>query len=100
MLQRGHSGDGCDLASTLCMYDLKKGDLFVLSWLRVQRVMRRSLSSELLMCSGGVSSILLLPHVARCLETIDVCIWRMFVFMSVVVIVWGLWKCLLCSGRC
>ena len=30
-------------------------------------------------------SILLLPLVARCLETIDVCIWRMFVFMSVVV---------------
>ena len=27
--------------------------------------------------------------VARCLETIDVCIWRMFVFMSVVVAVWG-----------
>ena len=46
MLQRGHSGDGCDLASTLWKYDLKK-------------------------------------------ETIDVCIWRMFVFMSVVVIVWG-----------
>ena len=34
-------------------------------------------------------SILLLPLVARCLETIDVCIWRMFVFMSVVVTVWG-----------
>ena len=27
--------------------------------------------------------------VSRCLETIDVCIWRMFVFMSVVVTVWG-----------
>ena len=24
--QRGHSGDGCDLASTLCKYDLRKGD--------------------------------------------------------------------------
>ena len=34
-------------------------------------------------------SILLLPLVARCIETIDVCIWRMFVFMSDVVIVWG-----------
>ena len=34
-------------------------------------------------------SILLLPLVARCIETIDVCIWRMFVFMSVVRIVWG-----------
>ena len=39
------------------------------------------------MCGGGVRSILLLPLVARCLETIDVCIWRMFVCMSVVVTV-------------
>ena len=39
-----------------------------------------SLSSELLMCGGGVRSILLLPLGARCLETIDVCMWRMFVF--------------------
>ena len=31
MLQRGHSGDGCVLTSTLCKYDLRKGDLFVLS---------------------------------------------------------------------
>ena len=31
------------------------------------------------MHGGGVRSILLLPLVARCLETIDVCIWRMFV---------------------
>ena len=34
-------------------------------------------------------SIVLLPIVTRSLETIDVCIWRMFVFMSVVVNVWG-----------
>ena len=34
-------------------------------------------------------SILLLPLVARCLETRDVCIWCMFVFMLVVVNVWG-----------
>ena len=34
-------------------------------------------------------NILLLPLVARYLETIDVCIWRMFVCMSVVVTVWG-----------
>ena len=71
-MQRGHIGDGCDLASTLWTYDLRKGDLFVLSWARVQRVRRGSLSSELLMCGGGVRSILLLPLVARCLETIDV----------------------------
>ena len=42
----------------------------------MQRVKRESISSELLMCGGGVRSILLLPLVARCLETIDVCIWR------------------------
>ena len=29
-----------------------------------------------------------------------VCIWRMFVFMSVVVTVWGSVGCLLCSGCC
>ena len=44
------------------------------------------------MCAGGVLSILLLPLVSRCQETIDVCIWRMFVFMSVVVSV--------CVGVC
>ena len=81
ILQRGHSGDGCVLASTLCKYDLRKGDLFVLSRTRVRRVRRGSLSSELLMCGGGVRSILLLPLGARCLETIDVCIWRMFVYV-------------------
>ena len=89
MLQRGHSGVGCDLASPLCKYDLRNDDLFVLIWTRVRRVRPGSLSSELLMCGGGVRSIFLLPLVARCLETIDVCIWRMFVFMSVVVTVWG-----------
>ena len=83
MLQRGHSGDGCVLASALCKYDLRKAYLFVLSWARVRRVRRGSLSSELLMCGGGVRSILLLPLVVGCLETIDVCIRRMFVFMSV-----------------
>ena len=31
------------------------------------------------MCGGGVGSIFLLPLMARCLETIDVGIWRMFV---------------------
>ena len=61
VLQRGYSGDGCDLASTLCKYDLRKGDL-------------GSISLELLICGGCVHSILLLPLVARCLETIGVCI--------------------------
>ena len=81
MLQRGHSGDICVLASTLRKYDLRKGDLFDLSWARVRRVRWGSLSSVLLMCGGAVRSILFLP--------MDVCIWRMFVFMSVVLTVWG-----------
>ena len=81
-----HSGDGCDLASTLCKYDLSKGDLFVLSWARVRHV---SISSEWLMCDENVHNILLLSLVVRCLETTYVCIWRMFVFMFVEVIVWG-----------
>ena len=34
-------------------------------------------------------SILLLPLVARCLDTIYVCIWRMSASMSAVVTVWG-----------
>ena len=29
--QSGHSVDVCDLASTWCKYDLRNGDLFVLS---------------------------------------------------------------------
>ena len=36
----------------------------------MRRVKRGSLSSELLVCGEGVRSILLLPLVARCLETI------------------------------
>ena len=89
MLQRGHSGDGCVLASTLCKYDLRKGDLFVLSWARVRRV---RLGKSLFRAASvwwRCAQYILLPLVARCLETIDVCIWRMFVFMSVVVTVWG-----------
>ena len=56
MLQRWHSGDGYDLASSLCKHDLRKGDLFVLSWARVRRVRRGSISSELLICGGGMRS--------------------------------------------
>ena len=59
-----HSGDGCVLASTLCKYDLRKGNLFVLSWVRVRRVRRGSISSELLMFGGDVPIILLLSLVA------------------------------------
>ena len=45
VLQRGHSGDVCDLALTFGKYDLRKGDLFVLSWAKVRRVRRGSISS-------------------------------------------------------
>ena len=60
-------------------------------------MMWRSISSALLMCGGGVRSILLLPLVARCLETLYVCIWHMFVFMSVIVTVgmFGVYQLLL-----
>ena len=37
---KGYIGDEYELASTLCRYDLRKGDYFFLSWARVQRVMR------------------------------------------------------------
>ena len=97
MLQRRHSGDGCVLASTLCKYDLRKGNMFAPSWARVRRVRQGTLSSELPMCGGGMHSILSLPLVAKRPETTDACTWRMFVFMSAVVTVW---ECLPCSGRC
>ena len=64
MLQRGHSGDVCDLVLTLCMYDLRKSDLFVLGLVSV-RVRRGSISTELLVCGGGVRNIFLLLLVAR-----------------------------------
>ena len=73
----------------LCKYDVRKGYSFVLSWARVRQVRRGRIPSELLMCGGGVRSILLLPLVARYIKTIYVCIWRLFVIMSVVVTVCG-----------
>ena len=36
-----------------------------------------------------VQSFVIASYGYSCLETIDVCIWRMFIFMSVVVTVWG-----------
>ena len=67
------------MALTLCKYDLRNCDLLLLSCACVRRVRRGSISSELLMCGEDVRNILLLSLVARCLETIGVCIWRMFV---------------------
>ena len=57
MLQKGYSGN---LASTLCKYDLRKGDLLFMCWAMVRRVRRGNISSELIMCGGGMRSILLL----------------------------------------
>ena len=68
VLQRGYSSDGCDLASTLCNFDLRKDYLFVMSWAMVGRVRRKSISSELLMSGGGGRSILLLPLVGICVS--------------------------------
>ena len=50
---KGHSV--YELASTLWMYDLRKGDVFVLMWARVRRLMRGCIFSELLQC-GVISS--------------------------------------------
>ena len=44
VLQRRNSVNEYDLAPTLCKYDLRKGDLFVLSWARVRQVRRGSIS--------------------------------------------------------
>ena len=52
------------------------------------------------MYGEDVRSILILPLVARCIETIDVSIWRIFAFMFLVLTVWGMWAYSLCSGRC
>ena len=45
----------------------------------------------MIMCDGGVRSILVLLLVARCLETKYVCIRRMFAFMCVIMTVWDRW---------
>ena len=52
------------LALTLCTYDLRKDDLFVLSWAGVRQVRLGSISSELLLGGAGMRSILLLPLVS------------------------------------
>ena len=44
-----------------------------------------SITSDLQICS---ECMLLFPLSTRCIETIDVCTWRMFVFMSNAVTVW------------
>ena len=59
---------------------------------RLQQVRRGGISSELLMCGGGVRSILFLPPVNGCLETIDVCIWRIFLYVCCSNCVGGMWE--------
>ena len=88
MLHSGHSGDGCDLSSTLCKYDLRKCDLFSeLGKGATNEAGKYLFRAANVWCR--CAQYLLLPLMARCLETIDVCIWRRCVFMSVVAIVWG-----------
>ena len=59
----------------LCKYNLRKGDLFVLSWARVRQVRRGSISS-CYSCLAEVCTLFCycLLWLDRCLETIDVCI--------------------------
>ena len=47
----------CVFTSTLCTLDLRKGDLFVLSWARVQP-----------MCPGSVSSVVFIGGGMYCWE--------------------------------
>ena len=74
MSQKGHSGDRCALASTLCKHASRKGDLIGLCWAMVRRVMRGIIPSEMPICGGGVCSTFSLLLVGRCQETIYVCI--------------------------
>ena len=65
------------MAATLCKYDLRKGDLFVLRWARVRRVMRGSISSELLTCGAQyfvISSRGLMPRSNRWMYMAQVCV--------------------------
>ena len=71
VLQMGHSGDACELATSLCKHGLGKGDLFVPSWARVRQ---GSNSSDLLMCGGGECSICgKVPRYNRCVYMVHVC---------------------------
>ena len=75
----------CVFVSTLCKYDLRKGDLLnynALSWARVRRVCMGSVSSLVLIGDGGVQSIRLFCRLARCFVNMVVCIVVSLVFMS------------------
>ena len=59
VLRRENSGDGCDLASSLCKYDLRKSNLLVLSLEMVRRVRQGSISD---LYSAIGSALLLLTY--------------------------------------
>ena len=53
----------------------------------------------LCVCVGDVMNVVFSVCIVR-RGAVGARVWRMFVFMPVVVTVGGLWECLLCSGRC
>ena len=86
-----NSGHRCDLALTLCKYDLRKGDLFILGWARVRRVRLGSIYSEQLMPGGDVRSIwslIFLIHIDNYIY-IYIYIYGACLFLCRVGIVWG-----------
>ena len=83
VLQNGHIDDGCALPSTLCKYVFRKGALFVLNWARVRRARQRSISSEQIICGGGVILS------CCCMYTYNRYMYMAHVFVFVVVPVWG-----------
>ena len=86
-----------------CKYDLRKGECSELGKGATSEA--GSISSELLMCGGGMHSILLLPLVARCLEYCDtwsckyLCMGSMSVFVMQMLYIYVL--CASCvSSQC
>ena len=90
MLQRGHSGDGCALASTLCKYTLRKGATSEAGkyLFRADNVWRRSAQYFVIASCGYV------PIDNRCMYMAYVCL---YVCCSDCI---GSVGSLLCSGRC
>ena len=60
MLQRGQSGVVWFVTSTLCRYDVRKGDLFVLSCAKVRRCALVSVASVVFIVGAAVCSSLLI----------------------------------------
>ena len=77
-----NSGHGCDLVPPLCRNDLRKGDLFVLSWVSEAGKYRFRATNVWWRCAQYFAIVIAL--VARCLDRIDVCL---LFFMSGVVTV-------------